>query len=144
MSDLIKNIESIINNYGQYHSEMNIERLLSDKDKLVCYLYTLADQLSAARYQYKMQELINKKNILSDKIKNIEQSDKSTVAGDKAFLKNFPYLEKFVGDECDFYKLDTLIYQANSVVSAMTQRIGILKIEYEKTIFEQSGKRKFS
>ena len=129
---MTKQIGEIITWYGDNAKSATIGLIMDAKDKLVTLNYTLGETLAEAQTDFNKKYFIRKITIAKKEAYHINSGE----AIGKAKIIAAEECEFAFKDELDAEaeanKYEILHRQANRVVDAMTQRISVLKKEYEQ------------
>ena len=128
---MIDQIGSIILWYGDNAKSATIDLIMNAKDKLVTLNYTLGETLAEAQTDFNKKYFIRKITIAKKEAYHINSGEAigraKIIAAEEC---EFQFKEELEA-EAEANKYEILHRQANRVVEAMTQRISVLKREYE-------------
>lgn len=138
MTDYFKNINLIIADYESGNFNQDIDSLLTMRDKLVIYAYRIAELTAEIKTQFNKQYFIRQISVEETTMNIAKQGTAYNKASAEAKIQHKELFKMALEKEGESYKCDLLLKQINKISEAMNQRISWLKMEREKSKFQNN------
>jgi hypothetical protein len=127
--EILTRIEAIISWYKDNAATQSIDALLSERDSLAVYSYSLAELSGASKGDYNEAYFIRKVYVTRKTQQLIAKGLAYNKAEAESLLANEAVYKDEILKESISYKYDLLLKQVNKILDAMSQRISYLKQE---------------
>ena len=107
--------------------------ILSAKDRLAIYSFTLAEFTADMKGEYNLAYFNRRISVLRTKQTLINSKTAIGKAEGDAILEHQDAYKKEMEAEADAYRADLLLRQVNKIIDAMQQRVSVLRSEMDKS-----------